>query len=183
MGSSADESGPGRTVPESGPGICSDTEHGVLRERGTGSTGASPSEATERGITKAPPPPKHKNNPALDSRGFAGFSSLDLDESDAADAATEREIERECRELADALLDLSGESALNRVRRVRTLFLDEHQSQLGRLPHIEAVLRRIQCGEPGAVLLDGKSYLLSEAAHGEELAMARQIRRIGREES
>lgn len=135
------------------------------------------------GYHKPTPPPKHKNNPTVTRPGFAGFSSLDFDERDDADGATEHEIERECRELGDALLDLSGESALERVRRVRTLFFDERQSHLGRLEHIRAVLRRIQCGEPGAVLLDGKSYLLTEAAHSEELAMARQVRRIQREES
>jgi hypothetical protein len=56
-----------------------------------------------------------------------------------------------------------------------TLFLSEAQSHLGVDGHRSAVLRRIACGESGAVLADGK-YLLSLEAHDEEFAMALQTR-------
>jgi hypothetical protein len=57
-----------------------------------------------------------------------------------------------------------------------SLFLSERQSHLGREAHIQAVLRRIACGEPGATMVDGH-YLLSADAHREELAMMLRLRR------
>lgn len=61
------------------------------------------------------------------------------------------------------------------VRENFTLLLSERQSHLGVTPHREAVLRRISCGEPGALLLDGK-YLLTIEAHDEEFALAQRLR-------
>jgi hypothetical protein len=62
---------------------------------------------------------------------------------------------------------------LGLAREMRLLCVTETQSDLGRDRHIEAVLRRMACGEPGAVLLDGH-FVLTEDAHEEELAIARR---------
>jgi len=62
------------------------------------------------------------------------------------------------------------------LRRGRFVCVTESGSELGRDAHIQAVLRRIACGEPGAVLLDAH-YVLTETALAEELAMAAQTRR------
>ncbi len=59
------------------------------------------------------------------------------------------------------------------ARAVRLLCVTEDQSHLGRSEHIEAVRRRLRCGEPGAALLDGH-YVLTEDAHTEELALERR---------
>jgi hypothetical protein len=173
--------GEGVTVAGEETEVCSES----VQHPGADAIGGAALSATGPRITKVPPPPKHKNNSALNPRGFSGF--LPLDEDDATGLsegpdADQAGVDRSTRELADALLALSGESALEHVRRIRTLFLDEHQSALGVTEHRLAVLRRLRCGEPGAVLLDGKSYLLTEAAHGEELAMVRQIARLQAEE-
>lgn len=56
------------------------------------------------------------------------------------------------------------------VRSHFTLLLSERQSHLGSEDHIRAVLRRVACGEPGAVMLDGH-YLLTIEAHQEECAL------------
>ena len=56
------------------------------------------------------------------------------------------------------------------VRSHFTILLDERQGQLGRDDHIRSVLRRIACGEPGAVMMDGR-YLLTLEAHHEEYAL------------
>lgn len=57
-----------------------------------------------------------------------------------------------------------------------TLCLDEDQSHLGRDAHIDAVCRRIACGEPGATILDGR-HLLTADAHREEQAIQLRFRR------
>lgn len=66
------------------------------------------------------------------------------------------------------------------VREHFTLFLSERQSHLGTAAHIRAVLRRVACGEPGAVMLDGK-YLLSLEAHEEEVEMLRRAKKAASE--
>jgi hypothetical protein len=66
------------------------------------------------------------------------------------------------------------------VREHFTLFVSEKQSYLGADGHIRAVLRRIACGEPGAVMLDGK-YLLSFEAHEEETELLRRLKKAATE--
>ena len=61
------------------------------------------------------------------------------------------------------------------VRGHFTVMLSEGQSHLGRDEHIRAVLRRMACGEPGAVMLDGH-YLLSLEAHLEECALRQRAK-------
>lgn len=56
------------------------------------------------------------------------------------------------------------------VRGHFTIMLDERQGHLGSDDHIRAVLRRVACGEPGAVMMDGR-YLLTLEAHHEECAL------------
>lgn len=56
------------------------------------------------------------------------------------------------------------------VRGHFTILIDERQGHLGADDHIRAVLRRIACGEPGAVMFDGH-YLLTLEAHHEECAL------------
>ncbi len=56
------------------------------------------------------------------------------------------------------------------VREHFTIMLAEDQGHLGIEEHTRAVLRRIACGEPGAVVLDGH-YLLTLEAHHEECAL------------
>jgi hypothetical protein len=136
-----------------------------------------PSDATGRGITKVPPP-KYKNNGTLKPCDCSGF--LEVAEGDAESLS---EAESESAELATAILELADD--LQRLRPPRPGHFEcitEEGTSLGRLPHIEAVLRRIKCGEPGAVLLDGH-FVLTEAAHAEELAMSRQLRRQKREDA
>lgn len=162
-----DTTGAGGTAGSEVPMACSETEQG----KAGSDEGASALHATGPRITNPTPPPKHKDNGAVNPRGFTGFSSVDSDDAGSLSG----DVDGTTDELVGAMLDL--------VRQSRTLFLDEHQSDLGITEHRLAVLRRIQCGEPGAVLLDGKSFLLTEAAHAEELAMAAQLRRLQREES
>jgi hypothetical protein len=64
------------------------------------------------------------------------------------------------------------------VRERFTLLLNQRQSELGAEAHISAVARRISCGEPGAVVLDGK-YLLTVEAHAEELEIQRRSKGHG----
>lgn len=71
--------------------------------------------------------------------------------------------------LADPLETLSSAIA-GVLRNQFTLMLSERQSHLGQDIHIRAVLRRIACGEPGAVILDAH-YLLTLEAHNEEQAL------------
>lgn len=59
-----------------------------------------------------------------------------------------------------------------------TLFVSQSQSELGVEPHIAAVIRRCACGEPGAVLMDGK-YLLTIEAHVEEIEIAKRNNKRG----
>lgn len=56
------------------------------------------------------------------------------------------------------------------VRTHFTILINESQSHLGVDGHKQSVVRRIACGEPGAVLLDGH-YLLTLEAHQEECAL------------
>ncbi|HEY6056200.1 MAG TPA: hypothetical protein VIU86_19880 [Gaiellaceae bacterium] len=88
----------------------------------------------------------------------------------------------EAAELATAILRLADDLERRSPRPGHFRCVTEEGSSLGRIEHIEAVLRRIKCGEPGAVLLDGH-FVLTEAAHAEELAMARQLRRQKREDA
>lgn len=174
-----DTTGAGGTAGSEVPMACSETEQG----KAGSDEGASALHATGPRITNPTPPPKHKDNGAVNPRGFTGFSSVDSDDAGSLSGDVDAALERETDEFCDAILRLAGVRALDVARQSYTLFLDEHQSDLGITEHRLAVLRRIQCGEPGAVLLDGKSFLLTEAAHAEELAMAAQMRRIQREES
>lgn len=98
------------------------------------------------------------------------------DASDSEDV----DAERESRELAAAILNLADD--LDRKRVGRVVCITEEGSALGPLEHMRVVLRRIRCGEPGAVQLDGH-FVLTEAALQEELAMARQLRRQKREDA
>jgi len=71
-------------------------------------------------------------------------------------------------------LDVVAEALAGRIAEVLrhrfVLLVNQKQSGLGVACHVDAVLRRIACGEPGAVLLDGQ-YLLTLDAAREELAM------------
>lgn len=118
---------------------------------------------TGRGITNRPPPPKHKNSPDVNVGELTRFSQLDERRERARRAGEDADSD-----IAEAML------AIARVRRL--LCVTEEQSDLGREAHIDAVLRRIRCREPGAFLLD-EHHVLTEAAHEEELAMAKRTRR------
>lgn len=67
-------------------------------------------------------------------------------------------------------LDAMAMAMSSVVRSHFTVLLDERQGHLGKDDHIRAVLRRVACGEPGAVMMDGH-YLLTLEAHHEECAL------------
>lgn len=124
---------------------------------------------TDPAITKVPPPPKHKNNADVNVRELTRFSGLGERRAEALSAGHDADSE-----IAEAMLGIA------RMRRL--LCVTEEQSDLGCAAHIDAVLRRIRCNEPGAAVLDGH-YILTEDAHTEELAMVeRRLRGIERGE-
>lgn len=67
-------------------------------------------------------------------------------------------------------LDAMAMAMASVIRHHFTVLLDERQGHLGKDDHIRAVLRRLACGEPGAVMMDGH-YLLTLEAHHEECAL------------
>jgi len=152
-------------------------EHG--RERCVNETGPR--------NTNVPPPPKHKDNAPVTEGVTSEIPALpgDGSEDDSADerAESEAEIDAASEELAAAVLALAEDLARRRPpRRGRFVCVTESGSELGRDAHIQAVLRRIACGEPGAVLLDAH-FVLTETALAEELAMVAQARRQKREDA
>lgn len=84
--------------------------------------------------------------------------------------------------LLEQLADLVAERVVERLRAGEHAgWLDQSASSLGRRRHIEAVRRRVAARDTGAVQL-GRRYLLSQAAHDEEMArLAGRPRRRTRE--
>jgi len=74
--------------------------------------------------------------------------------------------------LLAALADAVAERVVDRLRAGEQAgHIDQAASSLGRRRHIAAVRRRLQSGAGGAVQV-GRRYLLSDAAHAEEVARA-----------
>lgn len=74
--------------------------------------------------------------------------------------------------LLGALADAVAERVVDRLRAGEHAgYIDQSASTLGRRRHIAAVRRRLQAGAGGAVHV-GRRYLLTEAAHAEEVARA-----------